>query len=173
MSAPHVSVAARESGPVVILAGEADLTAVTQLSEALATQLSGRTSHLTIDASNLHFADSVSIRALMVAATILKDRGGSLVLWHPQPQVAQTLSLLGIDRMFTNRGQPQSGANPDDGPDRQRLGQPGREHAPSIGDSRGIRAADRAVRDCGCHHRGNTDRGAFPPASRRHTAPAD
>jgi anti-anti-sigma factor len=122
VSALHVSVAARESGPVVILAGEADLTAVTQLNEALATQLSGRTSHLTIDASNLFFADSVSIRALMTAAVILRDRGGSLVLWHPQPPVARTLGLLGIDRMFTIRARPQDGTGPDGGPDRQRLG---------------------------------------------------
>lgn len=82
VSVLEISVTAGESGPVVALAGEADLTCITRLNEVLTAQLSGRTAHLTINTSDLRFADSASIRALMAAAMILRDRGGSLVLWR-------------------------------------------------------------------------------------------
>ena len=42
MSLLEVSVASGESGPVLVLAGEADLTTVTRLEQALTAQISGR-----------------------------------------------------------------------------------------------------------------------------------
>jgi hypothetical protein len=58
----RVSVAAGESGPVIVLSDEADLTAVAQLSELVTGQLSGGTLYLMIDAAGLRCADSASIR---------------------------------------------------------------------------------------------------------------
>jgi hypothetical protein len=49
----EVSVAAGDLGPVIVLAGEADLSSIAQLNEVLTTQVSARTSHLTIDVTNL------------------------------------------------------------------------------------------------------------------------
>jgi anti-anti-sigma factor len=100
----EISVAAGQSGAVVVLAGEADVTSVERLNEVLTAQLSGKTTHLTIDASNLRSADSMAIRALWVAALILKDRGGRMVLWHPQQPVRRLLNLLGVDQTFTIGG---------------------------------------------------------------------
>lgn len=98
-------VAAGESGPVIVLFGEADLTTVAQLSALITAQLAGGTRQLTIDVSGLWFADSATIRTLMLAARTLRDRGGSLVLLRPQQSVARMLALTGAEQMFTIRGE--------------------------------------------------------------------
>ncbi len=67
-------------------------------------QLAGGTRQLTIDASGLRFADSASIRALVLAARTLQGQGGSLVLLRPQPPVARMLELIGADQVITVRG---------------------------------------------------------------------
>jgi anti-anti-sigma factor len=97
------SVAAGASGPVIVLSGEADLTTLAQLSALLATQLSRGVRQLTIDVSELRFADSASIRALMLAARALKERGGNLVLLRPQQPVTRLLALTGAEQIFTIR----------------------------------------------------------------------
>jgi anti-anti-sigma factor len=97
------SVAAGASGPVVVLAGEADLTSAAQLSALITAQLSGGTRQLTVDVSGLRFADTASIRTLVLAARTLKERGGSLVLLRPQETMSKVLDLLGAAQMFSIR----------------------------------------------------------------------
>ena len=80
VSTLRASVSAGESGPVLTLSGGTDLATVAELSELVTGQLSGGTRHLTIDASGLSFADSASVRVLVLAATALRKRGGGLVL---------------------------------------------------------------------------------------------
>jgi anti-anti-sigma factor len=111
----EASVAAKDSGPVVVLSGEADYTCLAQLDAVLTGQLSGGTRWLTIDVSGLRFADTASIRALILAAKALRERYGSLVLLNPQRPVARVLALLGADQMFTI----QTGPDPRDGPDQR------------------------------------------------------
>ena len=84
-----------------MLSGEADLTTVGQLSTLITAQLNGGTRQLTIDLSDLRFADSATIRTLVLAARTLKDTGGSLVLLRPQHAVAKVLTLTGADQVFT------------------------------------------------------------------------
>jgi anti-anti-sigma factor len=90
-----------EYGPVIVLAGEADLTCTERLGALITGQLAGGTRQLTIDVSGLRFADSASIRTLVLAARTLTERGGSLVLLDPQKSVARVLALLGADQMIT------------------------------------------------------------------------
>jgi len=104
-AALRATVAAGVSGPVVVLSGEADLTSVGQLSALITSQLSGGARQLTVDVSGLRFADTASIRTLVLAARTLKERGGSLVLLRPQPVLARMLDLLGAAQMFTIRGE--------------------------------------------------------------------
>jgi anti-anti-sigma factor len=108
----EVSVAARESGGVVVLAGEADLTSITQLSKVLDAQRAGRTTHLTIGVSKLRYADAASGRALAEAAVILRNRGGNLVLLHPQPSMVRLLRLLRADDMLTIQGDTETTPGP-------------------------------------------------------------
>ena len=105
MSTLRASVSAGESGPVITLSGETDVTTVAELSELITAQLSGGTLHLTIDASGLSFADSASARVLVLAARTLRQRGGGLVLLRPQRVLAQMLEIMGADRIITIRGQ--------------------------------------------------------------------
>jgi anti-sigma B factor antagonist len=102
-----ITVETGEDGPVVRLSGEADTSAAGQLSDALSAQISGGTRHLTVDLSGLRFADSAAIRTLADAHLALQGRGGTLELADPQPLVARTLSLLGVDQVIPVR--PQAG----------------------------------------------------------------
>ena len=113
MSLLEISVAAGESGPVVTLSGEADVTTVAELSEALTAQLASGARHLTVDLSGLRFADSAVIRELVMADRKLKGRGGGLELANPRPAVARALSLLGVDQVIEVRDGTNAGADPE------------------------------------------------------------
>jgi anti-sigma B factor antagonist len=97
---------AGESGPVILLAGEADLTCAGELSALITEQLANGTQELTVDVSGLRFADTSAIRALVLADRTLKERGGRLVLLNPQRAVYRVLTLLGADQMFPIVGEP-------------------------------------------------------------------
>jgi anti-anti-sigma factor len=97
----EITVVAGETGPAIVLSGETDATTAPALSSALTAQIADGAQHLTVDISALRFADSASVRALVLAARILKQGGGDLVLVHPQSAVARVLSLMGIDRVLT------------------------------------------------------------------------
>ena len=98
---------------MLTLSGEADLTTVAELTEALTAQLAVGARHLTVDLSRLRFADSAVIRALVLADRTLKQRGGGLVLAYPQPVVARVLSLLGVDQAIEVRDRLNAGPDPD------------------------------------------------------------
>jgi anti-anti-sigma factor len=100
----QVKVAFEGSGPVLVLAGEADLTSITRLDEALAAQVSGQAVRLTIDATNLRFADTASVRTLAMAAMKARTRAGSVTLLNPQPPVARLLDLLCVEEVLAIRG---------------------------------------------------------------------
>ena len=105
MSTLRASVSAGESGPVITLSGETDVTTVAELSELVTAQLSGGTRHLTVDVFGLSFADSASARVLALAARTLQQRGGGLVLLRPQRVLAQMLEIMGADQKITIRGE--------------------------------------------------------------------
>ena len=84
MSTLRAAVSAGESGPLIILSGETDIATVAELSELVTAQLAGGAVHLTIDVSGLSFADSASVRVLVLAARTLQERDGGLVLLRPQ-----------------------------------------------------------------------------------------
>jgi anti-anti-sigma factor len=100
----RTSVAAGESGPVVMLSGEADISSAGQLSDVLTAQLSGGAQQLMVDVSGLSFADSASVRALVLAGRTLRERGGTLVIACPQRAVARLLELMGVDEMLVVQG---------------------------------------------------------------------
>ena len=105
MGTLRASASAGESGPLITLSGEASITTAGELSELVTAQLSGGTVYLTIDASGLSFADSASVRVLVLAAGTLRERGGGLVLLRPQPALARMLEITGADQQITVRGE--------------------------------------------------------------------
>jgi anti-anti-sigma factor len=105
LSSLQVSVVSGEAGPILVLAGEADLTSIARLDEVLTAQLSGQAVRLTIDATNLRFADTASVRTLAMAAIRAKTGASSVTLLNPQPPVARILDLLCVEEVFAIRGQ--------------------------------------------------------------------
>jgi anti-sigma B factor antagonist len=98
-----IHVAATEAGPVVSLSGEADVTTVARLQEALDGQITPASRTLVVEVSGLRFADSASIGVLIGAARRLREQGGHLVLLSPQPALARMITLLGVDQVLTVR----------------------------------------------------------------------
>jgi anti-sigma B factor antagonist len=96
----RISASAEADGPVVVLSGEADLTTTETLREMLAMQLSTGARLVTVDASELSFLDSASLRILVLAARALHARHGTLVFACPQPLVARLLEITGADRLL-------------------------------------------------------------------------
>ena len=113
MSKLRASVSAGESGPVITLSGETDMSTVAELSELVTAQLSGGTRHLTIDASGLGFADSASVRVLVLAARTLQQRGGGLIVLRPRRAVARMLEVVGAGQVITVRGETEARAEPE------------------------------------------------------------
>lgn len=117
-----ISVTDGESGPVLILAGEADLTALAQLNRALDTQIQAGARLLTVDLSGLEFADSATVAALAMADRTLRGQGRQMELLRPHPAVARILELTGADQVLTVRGEPASGPGPAPEPGRCEAG---------------------------------------------------
>jgi len=113
MSLLEVSVQAGDLGPVIVLAGDADGSPTMQLDEVLTAQLSGQTTHLTIDATDLRSIDPATAQTLMLAALIVMVQGGSTMLVNPQEPVLKMLSHTRTTEMFTIRTQRPAGIAPD------------------------------------------------------------
>jgi anti-sigma B factor antagonist len=103
MSDLDASVSAGETGPVVRLAGQADLKSAAELGELLTTQVAGDARHLTVEVSGLSFMDSTAVRLLVMTAHVLNERGGTLTIAHPQPEVGKMLGLMGVDKLVVVR----------------------------------------------------------------------
>jgi anti-anti-sigma factor len=113
MSLLEVSVQAGDLSLVIVLAGDADGSSVTQLNEALTAQISGRTTHLTIDATDLRSIDPATAQTLVLAALIVMVQGGSTVLVNPQEPVLEMLNHTRTTEMFTIQTQRPAGIAPD------------------------------------------------------------
>jgi anti-anti-sigma factor len=96
----RIRLSAGHHGPVIHLSGEADLLTAPQLTAALAAQAGPGASEVTVDLSGLWFADSSSLRALILADRDLRAGGGRLLLVSPQPAVARAITLLGLGQML-------------------------------------------------------------------------
>ena len=104
MSMLRASVTAGESGPLILVCGEVDLTNADELSELVTGQLADGTLHLTVDVGGLDFADTAGIRVFLLAARTLRQRGGDLVLLRPQRTLARILEILGAEEVLAIRG---------------------------------------------------------------------
>jgi len=100
-------------GPVIVLAGDADDSSAAQLDEVLTAVVSGRTMHLTIDATNLRSIDPATAQTLVLAALIVMVQGGSTVLVNPQEPVLRRLSHSRVTEMFTIQNRTPAETAPD------------------------------------------------------------
>jgi len=109
----EVSVEAGDLGPVIVLAGDADGSPAMELGETVTARVSPRTTHLTIDVTNLRSLDPATAQTLMTAALIVMVQGGRTVLVNPQEPVLKMLSHTRTAEMFTIQARTPAGTAPD------------------------------------------------------------
>ena len=80
-----------------VLTGELDLATVPSLRGALEPALQGG-GRVVVDCSELTFADSAGVMALVDASRTLGERG-TLVLRSPKPLVRRVVGVLGLDQL--------------------------------------------------------------------------
>jgi anti-anti-sigma factor len=103
VSSLEVSIATGASGPVMASSVKRMLPPSRGWTRHLPAQISGQAVQLAIDAANLRYVDSASMRTLVMAAMKVRIRAGSVTLLDPQPPVARMLDLLCVDEMFSIR----------------------------------------------------------------------
>jgi anti-anti-sigma factor len=113
LSLLEVSARTGSRGPVIVLAGDADGSSATQLDEVLTAVVSGRTVHLTIDATNLRSVDPATAQTLTLAALIVMVQGGSTVLVNPQEPVLKRLNHTRVTEMFSIQNRTPAETAPD------------------------------------------------------------
>ena len=68
---------------------------------------------IAVDLSGLRFADSASVRELVLADRALHERGRVLVLARPQLGVARVLTMMGVDQAITIQAGTGAGPEPE------------------------------------------------------------
>jgi anti-sigma B factor antagonist len=90
----------------IVLSGRLDMEGSGQIDNAFALNVTKAKALVLVDLSQVDFIASIGMRLLVMNGKELARRGGHLVLFNPQPLVAEALLLAGIDAvipMFTER----------------------------------------------------------------------
>ena len=114
MTATELSITEQDTpaGVIVVLAGEADVLNSGRLVEALMQRLPMGVTKLVVDVARLAYIDSMALRALVMAARVLKQRGGRLTLLQPSSTVQKMLMITGADQYMTVQAAAGPGASP-------------------------------------------------------------
>lgn len=83
-------------GVVFSLAGELDASSAHSLEEELRAAQSEGQGHVRLDLGGLSFVDSAGVSVLVRAKREAAERGDTLILSRPTPQVHGVFSLLGL-----------------------------------------------------------------------------
>lgn len=86
---------------IVEVRGEVDYGSAPVLDQRLSAILTARAPAVVLDLSRLRFLDCAALRVLVAAGRRAAAHGTALVLAAPQPTVAKTLQITGLDRQFT------------------------------------------------------------------------
>ncbi len=84
---------------LVALSGELDLASSAELTAAF-DELVAADKHIVVEMRELTFIDSTGMAVLLRARRAAEQRGRSVTLRDPQPNVAKTLQLAGLDKVF-------------------------------------------------------------------------
>ena len=85
------------AGLVLELSGEADVLNSGFLVETLLSHLPTGVSRLLVDVAQLAYIDSMALRSFVVAAKVVRNRGGWLTLIQPRDAVRRMLAITGAD----------------------------------------------------------------------------
>jgi anti-sigma B factor antagonist len=84
----------------VVLDGEIDIATAPAIRRLLMAAISGGDIHLAVDMSGVTFIGAAGIGVLVAAANQARERGGSLSLLAPSPQMLLLLDVLHLDEIL-------------------------------------------------------------------------
>lgn len=82
------------------LRGRLDIQGTNAIDNKFAFAVTTSKTPVLVDLSAVDFVASIGIRLLLQNAKALKNRGGKLALYGPQPLVAEALTTAGIDLLI-------------------------------------------------------------------------
>jgi anti-sigma B factor antagonist len=85
---------------LIRLAGRLDMKSTLLIDSRFSAEVTSGASRILVDISGVEFLASIGIRLLVVGAKTVGGQGGQLVLCCPQPAVAKTLAVTGIDTLI-------------------------------------------------------------------------
>jgi len=89
------------AGPAIVCpSGRIDATRSSELERMLRNPIDLGQQFLVVDLSQVTYLSSTGLRALLVAAKELRDRGGNVLLCCAQPNVTRVLSIAGFTEIF-------------------------------------------------------------------------
>lgn len=84
----------------VLLEGRLDAVTTPQLEALLRTNLDGVT-EIAFDLEKLVYISSAGLRVLYAAQSLMNQAGGSLVLYHVQPDIKEVFDVTGLSSVLT------------------------------------------------------------------------
>jgi anti-sigma B factor antagonist len=88
---------------VVVLRGEADLSARPALSDVLSRVIAERTGDVVVDLAEVEFVDSTTVHALAVAQEFLDRQGRKLRIRSPSRLAVRVLEVFGLSDLIESR----------------------------------------------------------------------
>jgi anti-sigma B factor antagonist len=85
---------------LIKLSGRLDLAGTQQINNNFAFNTTTTAAAIIIDMSEVEFLASIGMRMLLSGAKGCGNRGGKMVLYNPQPLVADALQTAGLDRFL-------------------------------------------------------------------------
>lgn len=82
------------------LGGRLDMKSTLLIDSRFSAEVMSGVPRILVDLSGVDFLASIGIRLLVVSAKTVSGRGGRLALCCPQPTVAKTLAITGIDTLI-------------------------------------------------------------------------
>ncbi|HBT47719.1 MAG TPA: anti-sigma factor antagonist [Peptococcaceae bacterium] len=81
----------------IVLNGELDMETVAQLQEVVG-KVKEHT--LEVDLSGVSLVDSTGLKSLLDISNDWRQKGGQMLILRPQPEVAEVMRLVGLDRLL-------------------------------------------------------------------------
>lgn len=86
--------------PTIALHGEIDIHYAPQLDACLQEAMKAAPSEIVVDMAALRFIDSSGLKALVLAAKVLGENGGRVVITNPPKIALRVLEISGLAGMF-------------------------------------------------------------------------
>ena len=103
-----VDVATTNDGVVVQLAGELDMADADQVGDVLLAAVDAASRRVRVQLSELRFADSSAIKAILIGAQAADERGIGYELVNPRGLVERLLEVTGLNQALTVVHEPES-----------------------------------------------------------------